>query len=106
MTCDGEEEVIVEWRELGKLVSHQLWSFGGSHTLFGDLVLHGLRQDLVWEFSQPRLEHRSDGIDVVKVGLIEEVDVMLSVETPLPMLDIFATARNSVQSLFFTTIHI
>lgn len=96
MTGDREEEIVIERREHRKLVFQQLGRLGGSHTAFSYLNLHCLWKDLVWQFSEPRLEHRPNRVDVIEVGFIEEVDVTFRVEASLPMLDIFATARYSV----------
>jgi hypothetical protein len=72
---DGEEKVIVERRQLGKLVLQHLRRGFCALALLLNAVLDRLGEDLVWQLTKPVLEERTDDIGVVEVVIRDEVDV-------------------------------
>ena len=77
VTGDGEEEIVVEWWELREFVLEHLRDFGGALAFICDALLGFQREYLVWEFAKPCLEHGANGIDVIEIGFLEEVDIQL-----------------------------
>ena len=103
MTGDGEEEVVVPRGKARQLILEQLGHFSSPCTLFTDFGLDAFWQDLGRKISQPGLKHASNDIDVVKIWLIEQVNVVLSVEALLPLLDLMGCSGNSVEAFFLTS---
>ena len=106
MAGNGEEEIVVKGRKHGQFVLEQLRGGGCTSATISYFMLNDFWEDLVGQLSKPRLEHRSDGINVVKLRFIEKIDVVFGIESSLPMLDVLATARNSIETFLFAAIHI
>lgn len=75
MAGNGEKEVVMERRQFRKLVFEHLRDFGGALTLLLDAFLSLEWENLVGEFTKPGLEHGTNGVDVIEVGLFKQVDI-------------------------------
>lgn len=75
MAGDGEEEVVIERRQLGKLILQHLRCGFGALALLLDAVLDRLWKDLVRKLTQPVLEQRSNDVGIVQIVVRDEVNV-------------------------------
>lgn len=68
--------------------------------LHGKALLELLRHDLGGKLAKPGLEHAGDLVGVADL-FREQIDVELSVEAALPVLDLWATAWDAVEAFLF-----
>ncbi len=71
----GEEEIVVEWREIGELIDKHLRDALGAGALSIYAILRLFGEKLIREFAEPGFEHRADYVDIVEVVLLKEIDV-------------------------------
>lgn len=74
---DGEQEIVVEWRQLRQLVFQHLGRTLCTLTLLLDPRLNSLGKDFVGQLAQPVLEQRTNDVRVVQVFVCDEVDVSI-----------------------------
>lgn len=57
MACNGKEQIVVVWRQAGKLVLEHLRHLGGAFAPFRDARLNAPGEEFIREFAKPVLEH-------------------------------------------------
>lgn len=72
---DGEEQIVVEGWQLGKLILQHLRRGLRALALLLDAVLDRLGEDLVRQLTKPVLEQRTDNVGVVEVVIRDKIDV-------------------------------
>lgn len=79
VTCNGEQEVVIPRRQLRKLIFEILrrgrWLRLNFRALFNYFVLNLLRKDQLRQPSQPCFEHGRNGVYIIEVFLVEQVDI-------------------------------
>lgn len=65
MARDGEEKVIIVWRELGEFVLEHLWHLRCPCAFFGNPCLSLFRKKFIRNVAKPGLKHGADDIDVI-----------------------------------------
>lgn len=72
---DGKEEVVIEGRQLGKLILQHLRCGFGTLAFLLDAVLDCLGEDFIRELTEPVLEQRPNDVRVIEVVVRDEVDI-------------------------------
>ena len=84
MTRNGEQQVIVAWRKIGKLVHEELRYLASCRRIFRalcrDSLLNRRWNKIVWLITKPGFQKGADGIDIIKVIDVKEVHVEFFVD--------------------------
>lgn len=79
MASNSKEQIVVEGRKVGEFFDKALRDDIGVRArwtgAFNNTGLSVLRKDILWEIAQPSLKHGAHNVDIVKVGLLKEIQI-------------------------------
>jgi len=82
VACDGEEKI----GQIRKLIYQHLGNRLSALTLSSNAVLGSLGKELIWQLTEPGLEHGANDVNIIEIIFLKQIDIIFCTRLAKPKL--------------------